>query len=162
MGPPGGKGQVLSNTAHRAGALSAANQRQREQVSRGKKTTCSVCFYNSKMSQFRKLRNLAKGRATSFLLNWFGIFPPPPWFMEMTACNAACMQCRWLVAILSVVVFPSRGQGSLPSCKEASLHPQNPLCFDLAGKGLFLKLFRLAQILPVNQVLKFLHVNILQ
>lgn len=40
------------------------------------------------------------------------------WFMEMTACNVLACNCRWLVAILSVVVFPSKRQRSLHSCKE--------------------------------------------
>lgn len=87
------------------------------------------------------MRNPAKGRVTCFMLKWFGFFF---WgggeVMKMTAYNVACMQCRWLVAILSVVALPSRGQRSLPSCKELSLHSEMPLCFNLAGKGLFLKL----------------------
>lgn len=157
MGQPGGKGHVLSNTAPRPGApVPAANQRQREKVSR-EKTTGSVCVYNSKMPQFRKLgaEELSQGQGHQLFakLVWRLLFP--------LVYGNDCMQrslhaTPMLMAILSVVVFPSRGQRSLPSCKKASLHPPILLCFALVGKGLFLKLFCVARVLSMNQVLKFI------
>lgn len=46
--------RTVKHSSKARSPLPAANQRQREKVSR-EKTTCSVCFYNSKMPQFRKL-----------------------------------------------------------------------------------------------------------
>lgn len=53
-----------------------ANQRQREKVSGGK--TGMRClfleFKDAPMQEADRVRNPAKGRATCFLLNWFGNF----------------------------------------------------------------------------------------
>lgn len=53
--------------------------------------------------------------------------------------------------------IPSTGQRSYALLTRGpSLHSQIPLGFDLAGKGLSLQLFCMAQILSLNQVLKFI------
>lgn len=158
MGQPGGKGHVLSNTAPRPGApFPAANQRQGGKFLEKKQHAVFVFIIQrcpNSGSWEAEEPSQGQGHQLFVKLVWHLFFSP--WFMEMTACNAACMQRRWLMAILSVVVFPSRGQRSLPSCKKASLHPPILLSFDLVGKGLFLKLFCTAQVLSMNQVLKFI------
>lgn len=65
------------------------------------------------------------------------------------------MQCRWPTDHSFNGRISQYREVALPA-KEVSLHSQIPLGFDLAGKGLFLKLFCLAQILSLNQVLKFI------
>lgn len=114
-------------------------------------------FKDAPIQEAGRLRNPAKGRATSFLLNWFGIFFFLVYGNDCMQRTCMHLQMAGWPFFLSAVVFLCKGQRSLPpSCKEASLHFQNPLCFDLTGKGLFLKQFCLAQILSLNLVLKFL------
>lgn len=103
-------------------------------------------FKDAPIQEADRLRNPAKGRATGFLLNWFGLF-----FFFLVYGNdcglCSSMQCGWP---FFQECDPQQGAEKSPCLQQAPLHPQLPLRFGLAGKGPSLAPCCLAQSLSLK------------
>lgn len=141
---------VLNTVRHSSGdgsPLPAAKPEAEVKVSKGKTEHEVLCCFvlfrirRCPLEEAGRLRKLAKGRATRFLLNWFGIFFFFFFFLVYGNDHIqGSLQARQM-ATFPAAVLPERS----PLARR--LHTFSNSVFPSCRQGPFLKLFCLAQTL---------------